>query len=290
MWTALVNQVICALILVFTLAAAAAAGPDAAGGAGRFVQRKLVLGAQTFRYVVYVPKPALTNSHPPILLYLHGAGAIGTDGAAPVASGLAAAIRKDPRRFPMLVVFPQASERWVTPRMERLALATLERSASEFHADPDRIYLMGYSVGGAGAWRLAFLHPHRFAAVVAIAGTVRSAPGLFRPAEFAADVRTHAYLRAPNPFVALATRLRGVPISVYHGSADRVVPPRESRLIVAALRAQSGNVRFTEFPRVSHQGVLPKVLADGSLSTWLLAQRRPGYAASRAGASARTPR
>jgi predicted peptidase len=200
---------------------------------------------------------------------------MGTDGAAQVSSGLAAAIRAKPNDFPMIVVFPQASERWVTPRMERLALATLDQSESEFNADANRTYIMGYSVGGAGAWRLAYLHPNRFAALVAIAGTVRSAAGLFNARELSADVRTHAYLRARDPFVALAARLRRLPIRVYHGSEDHIVPPVESRSIVVALRSFSSNVRFTEFRGVNHEGVLPKVLADISLNPWLLAQHRP---------------
>ena len=275
MWIALVGQSIRALSLVFVLLATAALGRigDATNEDGRFIHREVSLGAQTFRYVVYVPKS--TAARLPILLYLHGAGAMGTDGAAQVSSGLAAAIRAKPNDFPMIVVFPQASERWVTPRMERLALATLDQSASEFSADTNRTYIMGYSVGGAGAWRLAYLHPNRFAALVAIAGTVRSAPGLFSAGELAADVRTHAYLRAHNPFVALAARLRRLPISVYHGSEDHIVPPGESRSIVVALRSLSSNVRFTEFPGVNHEGVLPKVLADIRLNPWLLAQRRP---------------
>ena len=241
--------------------------------AGRFVHREVSLGARRFRYAVYVPKRAPAGL--PILLYLHGAGAIGADDSAQISKGLAAAIRSKPNCFPMIVVFPQASERWVTPRMERLALATLDRSVSEFRADTHRAYLMGYSVGGAGAWRLAYLHPNRFAALIAVAGTVRSAPGLFSAAELAADVRTHAYLQAHNPFAALATRLRRLPIRVYHGSEDHIVRPVESRSIVFALRSFSGNVGFTEFPGVDHEGVLPKALADGSLIPWLLAQRRP---------------
>jgi predicted peptidase len=286
MWIALIRQSIWAFSLGLVLPATATPGRDAyaTNRAGRFVHREVSLGTQTFRYVVYLPKYAPAGL--PILLYLHGAGAMGTDGAAQISTGLAAAIRSKPNDFPMIVVFPQASERWVTPRMERLALATLDRSASEFSADRNRTYIMGYSVGGAGAWRLAYLHPKRFAALVAVAGTVRSAPGLFSAGELAADIRTHAYLQANNPFAALATRLRCLPISVYHGSEDHVVPPVESRSIVVALRSLSCDVRFTEFPGVNHEGVLPKVLADSSLNPWLLAQRRPASARRNTGASA----
>ena len=44
----------------------------------------------------------------------------------------------------------------------------------EFHADPDRTYLTGLSMGGYGAWELARLHPHRWAAVAIAAAGVLS--------------------------------------------------------------------------------------------------------------------
>jgi len=34
-----------------------------------------------------------------------------------------------------------------------------------YHGDPERTYLTGLSLGGYGAWELARLHPHRWAAV-----------------------------------------------------------------------------------------------------------------------------
>lgn len=266
------RRLACAFGVLIATHVTAARTAGARESGGTFVQRTLWFGEQSFRYSVFVP--AEPGPAPPILLYLHGAGGIGSDGTAQLGSGLAAALRHEPNRFATIVVFPQASERWVTPRMERLALEALERSSSEFHADRQRTYLMGFSVGGAGAWRLAYLHPHRFAALVVIAGTVRSAPRLFTVREYAADERTHAYLHASDPFLALALRLRGLPIAVYHGSCDSVVSPSESRRVVSALRSQSSNVRFTEYPGVDHTGALKNVLVDRTLFPWLLSQVR----------------
>ena len=265
------------LVLLFALSAMVARGERTPESNWAFQHRELLLDKQTFRYVVYAPV-APQGAARPIVLYLHGAGAIGRDGTAQLASGLAEAIRRNPTRFPAIAVFPQATERWVTPRMERLALASLDRSAREFHADPKREYIIGYSVGAAGVWRIAYSHPHRFAALVAIAGTVRSSRALFKPDEYSADARAHAYLAAPDPYAALAARLRGVPIAIFQGADDRVVPPAESRRITGALRNLSSPVRYREFSDVGHRGVLRRALADPGLFDWMFARRASGVA------------
>ena len=51
-------------------------------------------------------------------------------------------------------------------------MAALDRETEEFHGDPDRTYLTGLSLGGYGAWELARLHPHRWAAVAIAAGGI----------------------------------------------------------------------------------------------------------------------
>ena len=57
--------------------------------------------------------------------------------------------------------------------------------------------------------------------------------------------------------------------------ADEVVPPAESRGIVAALKAIAGaSIRHTEYPDAGHQEVVGKALADVELWGWLAAQRR----------------
>jgi predicted peptidase len=244
--------------------------------AGTFVDRQITVEGEQFHYKIYVPElPRAKPDAVPVVLYLHGAGGIGSDGKQ-TETGLGLALREHPERFPFIAVFPQASARWVVPRMEELALATLDATLAEpdLHADRSRVYLVGYSVGAAGAWRIASGNIARFAAVVAISGTVHSAPKLFTAEELVADQKAHPYLQATDPFAALAEQLTSVPVAVFHGTADTVVPPAESRSIVRALEQRKAHVRFTEYPRVSHTEILARVLNDATLWQWLLAQRR----------------
>lgn len=242
-----------------------------------FLSRDFKLAGQVFRYQVYRPpsNPYGTG----IILYLHGAGGIGTDGIKQVQGGLAEELRARPQNFPYIIVFPQASERWVTADMERVAITALDRSIREFHADSSRQYLIGYSVGAAAAWRLAFEYPGRFAAVVPIAGYVESPTELFTSEESASDLKTHAYLHQPDVFAALAERIRSMNILIYHGTKDDIVPVVQSRSAFAALQAVGSHARFVELPSVDHHGIVKSALSDQALWEWLDAQRQSSAAA-----------
>lgn len=99
----------------------------------------------------------------------------GRDGLLQTDGGLAHAIRRHHERFPAIVVFPQ-SPPGGTPGFqalrERIALGALDKSISEFRADRSRTYLTGLSMGGNGAWYLAYHHADRFAALIVVCGFV----------------------------------------------------------------------------------------------------------------------
>jgi hypothetical protein len=60
-----------------------------------------------------------------------------------------------------MTLFPQASPNttWSQLEMQDLALHELEQTMAEFHGDPARSYLAGYSMGGVGAYRIAYRSP-----------------------------------------------------------------------------------------------------------------------------------
>ena len=76
-----------------------------------------------------------------------------------------------------------------------------------------------------------------------------------------------------DPFAETASRIRGIPIRVFHGDADRAVPAEQSRRMTAALEAVGADVHYTEFPGVGHNAWDP-AYAQAELSTWLFQQRK----------------
>jgi len=67
-----------------------------------------------------------------------------------------------------MTLFPQASPNttWSQLEMQDLALHELEQTMAEFHGDPARSYLAGYSMGGVGAYRIVYRSPKKFAALI----------------------------------------------------------------------------------------------------------------------------
>ena len=136
--------------------------------------RTVVINQVTYRYAVSAPGDWTGDRTWPVILALHGSVERGSDGVSQAKVGLAAEAQKHPERWPAVIVLPQCRPEvdWGAPGMEAQVLAALEASLREFHGDRRRVYLTGFSMGGYGTWAIAARHPHRFAALVPIAGEV----------------------------------------------------------------------------------------------------------------------
>jgi predicted peptidase len=257
----------CSLLLLAGCATAAGGKGDMEKG---FLLRTLTVDGVAYPYTVYVPQAYDAARPMPAILFMHGAGERGGDGLLQTEVGLANAIRRHPERWPAIVVLPQAPVRrqWAGD-VERIALAALEATEKELRVDPDRVYLTGLSLGGAGTWSLAAQQPGRFAAVVPICGWIVPMEGR---TEYARDLRESGY-DPTDPYGSVARRLVDVPVWIWHGTEDQSVPVVESRRMSAALEAAGGAARFTELPGVGHNAWDPAYQSE-ELPRWLFAQRR----------------
>jgi predicted peptidase len=259
---------------VLVLCLAALAGSPAAAGRHEtgFLDRAITFEGVAYRYEVYVPRDFDPRRKWPVILALHGGGEYGSDGITQTAGGLANAIRRHPDRFAAIVVFPHAHAD-ATPGWQRksgqAALEEVDRAIAEFHGDASRVYLTGYSAGGNGAWFLAYHYPARFAALVVICGFVSDFTGL----------QSHVFYpsiagpSAPDRYAAVAQAVKGIPVWIFHGDADRNVSVEESRHMTAALKAVGADVRYTELPGVDHRA-WDIAYGDAEMAKWLFEQRR----------------
>jgi predicted peptidase len=233
-----------------------------------FLERTLAFEGASHRYQVFVPAKYTRSRRWPVILFLHGSGERGNDGRLPTTIGLGPALRQYSERYPAIVVFPQAppDDRW-PGAPARMAMAMLEKTEREFRVDADRVYLVGLSMGGNGAWYLAYRFPERFAAMVAICGW-------FVPRAAQPTSEPVVPERDGDPDSALTARLERLPIWILHGDSDPVIPPEDSRRIAARLQSLDASVRFTEFEHTGHDAWDP-AFADPELPAWLLSQRRP---------------
>jgi len=221
----------------------------AAGVSGQetgFLDRKIEKNGETYRYSVYVPSDYSGDKRWPLLVDLHGSGAQGDDGIRQTAHFLAHEIRMNRKRFPLLVLFPQAArgKGW----NPEVVMEEIDQAVRDFRVDPDRIYLTGFSMGGTGVYDTAARWPEKFAAVIAIAGPV------------------------PTDTSELVKGLRRVPVRIVHGVLDKRVPVEGSRQLAADLRNAGGSVDYQEDPDNGHDGDKP--YSDPEMIDWLLAHHR----------------
>jgi len=241
-----------------------------------FLDRVVTIGSTPHRYQVYVPADFTSAKAWPVIVYLHGGGAQGLDALLPTVGGLANDIRARREAFPALALFPQASPNatWSQSDMQEMVLRELDQTISEFHGDPARIYLASYSMGGVGAYRMAYRWPQKFAALIVVAGRVEPPSTARGQVVSETDHRLYPYLTDKDPFAALARQIKSIPTWLFHGDADESVPVEQSRRMAAALQKVATFVRYTEYYRGIHQEAPNRAFADTDMLAWLWQQHR----------------
>src|SRR5262245_45074360 len=137
------------MLSALALAAVAILAPPGALADTGFLDRKLALAGQEYRYQVYVPHDWTRAQKWPVLVELHANGSQGADGLSHTRhSALIFEMRKDRSRFPAIVLWPQAREGtgFSAPAMQAMVLAQLDRTIEEFSGDTGRVYLTGFSM------------------------------------------------------------------------------------------------------------------------------------------------
>jgi len=112
---------------------------------------------------------------------------------------------------------------------EQDVIHVLELARKNYKIDPNRIYLMGHSMGGIGTWKLAPKYPDIWAAIAPFSGS--GAP-------------------------ATLERIKTVPEFVVHGDNDPTVNVQGSRTMVARMKELGIEVKYVEVPGGTHSSVV----------------------------------
>jgi predicted peptidase len=249
------------LLITAVLLLAAAPSNAFAQEESAFQPRTIQIEGAAYQYQVFTPIGWTPEKRWPVILFLHGSWMRGVDGKKQTEAGLGPALRKHPDRFPFIVVFPQSrpGTSWLEPAMTRLALATLDAAVKEFNGDPRRVSLTGQSLGGYGVWGIAAHHPERFTALVPVCGGVRPLKDLSREGE--------------TRYQTITRRIGKTPVWIFHGEADRTIPPASARQMFEELQQNGNQVHYTEYKGVGHP-IWDRVYAEPELPGWLLAHIR----------------
>jgi predicted peptidase len=179
----------------------------------------------------------------PIILYLHGSGDRGDNIKKLCAHGLPKRLCAG-LKMHAIVAAPQCKDNFTWNSEELNVL--LDLLEQKFAVDPDRVYVVGESMGGYGAWRLAQFAPERLAALIPLCG---------------------------GGDVGQAKKLSEVPIWAFHGEKDRVVPLEESQRMVDAVADAGGNAILTILPGRGHN-LRDVPWENEELIRWMLNQKR----------------
>lgn len=122
---------------------------------------------------LYAPPHASPAAPVPLIVYLHGSGASGTNNVTQLEQTPDMLASEAKRRGAMLYV-PQTNAGWTATTTD-LAMTMITRAVTELGADPDRLYATGYSMGGGGTWNMLSRNPGRFAAGLVVSPALQGA-------------------------------------------------------------------------------------------------------------------
>ena len=220
----------------------------------------------TIPYRILFPQNFDPTKKYALILVLHGAGELGNNNEAQLTYGtqlfLNDAIRA---KYPAIVVFPQcpANSYWSNVKIETNAsdklifnfveggeptqamkglMGLVSQMLDKPYVDKHHMYVGGLSMGGMGTFEILRRMPNIFAAAFAICG---------------GDNTLNARIYAKK-----------VPIWIFHGEKDSVVPVDHSQVMVNAIKAAGGNPKFTVYPNDDHNS-WNDAFAEPQLIPWL---------------------
>ncbi len=197
-------------------------------------------GLAFYRYLIYLPPHYSTRSEKwPLIVFLHGACAEESleklKHFGPIKYAL------DHQDCGFVAIAPATARGWSLVGLHSFLIEVQKEYPG---IDGRRVCLTGYSMGANACWMMACHYPQRFAAVAVVAG-------------------------AGNPGEA-SRKLGRLPVWVFHGARDRVIPVEYGWQMIHALQRAGGPVRSTIYSNCGHEAWYP-AFRDPELYEWLLA-------------------
>lgn len=208
-------------------------------------QLKAVKSKKGYDYWVRLPDQQTGNDTLPVVIFLHGRSLSGHDLNRVKRYGVLRAIERG-KDINAIVIAPQTANGWNPDKV----IEVLDQVIADYPADPNRIYICGMSMGGYGTMDVAGKYPQRIAAAVAICG---------------------------GGTTSYACNLTQVPLWLQHGSADRAVPPSESKKIYQAIKKCSpgADATLTIIPGGTH-GSVERLFHGDKIYEFMFRHRKDG--------------
>jgi predicted peptidase len=233
---------------------------------GRFITKQ-----DTLPYRILFPKNFRTTEKYPVLFVLHGAGERGDNNEAQLAYGPELFLKDSIRtNYPAIVIFPQCPKNsyWSNVKIDTNALGKrvfnfreggeptaamsaliglVENVLAKPFVNKKQVYIGGLSMGGMGTFEMLRRKPKVFAAAFTICG---------------GDNTNNAEKYAKK-----------VPLWIFHGVKDSVVPFDHSQVMVEAIKQLGAQPKFTAYPNDDHNS-WTDAFAEPGLMPWLFSHSK----------------
>ena len=150
-------------------------------------------------------------------------------------------------------IYPQGirlvHDTWNTVHGERFLLTLIEIAKAQYGIDPDRVYSMGFSMGGTGSWFMAGRHPDLLAGAQPAAGVLMASPKSQVPTKAEVTAIQHGFV--PN--------VRNLAMWYYTGLDDKNCMPGTYLFVedmLAELKKDDpggyDKIHFKSYPGLAH--------------------------------------
>ena len=236
---------------------------------GKYLRKVFKTPSGDLNYRIFYPENFDPSKEHPLLLFMHGAGERGNDNEAQLVHG-SGLIAKGMNKYNAIAIFPQCPKEdyWVeitayegskggrnfdidvgngpTEALEKV-MALVNKMKKTDYIDTRKIYVGGLSMGGMATFDLLWRMPRTFAAAMPICGA-----------------------GAPEK----VNYMKSVPIRIFHGEEDGVVPVQKSRQMQEAIETAGGNPETFYYPGVNHDS-WTNAFAENDFLSWMFDKELP---------------
>jgi predicted peptidase len=225
----------------------------------------------TLPYRILFPKKFNPTQKYALIFVLHGAGERGNDNDIQLAYGPKLFLNDTIRqKYPAIVVYPQCPKNsyWSNVKIDTnetgkrqfhfqeggeptnsmsALVALVDQMLDKPYINKKQVYVGGLSMGGMGTFEILRRKPKVFAAAFSICG---------------GDNTNNASIYAKK-----------VPMWIFHGGKDNVVPIDHSDVMVAALKEAGAEPKYTIYPNDGHNS-WDDAFAEPELIPWLFSHSK----------------
>ena len=233
-----------------------------------FYGREYRYQGDTLRYRVMFPKGyGVEGLKFPLFVFLHGEEERGSDNLMQLKYGAQLYMSEEARNYQSaVVIIPQCPESDAWAKYDKLddgsivlrenpeqtkSSVIVEKLIQHFmkkedKVDVSRVYLVGKDMGAFGVLDLAARNPKMYSAVIAVSGVIEPS----------------------------RLKKKKVPVRLYHGVEDRIVPIQYARDLEAVLKSNSNGSDLVEFQDTKHDDAWEMAISASDFMEWLFEKKK----------------